>query len=231
MSYELCVCDTVRTEEDVMIRLSRRRAKGNVTRTLPHREVRGIRLAILRLLNALDLVVYALVGVAFVAAALLAFVFSISQVIFNLLNSLGVGVGLHLNVSFSSIAQVVLGFVSDLLLVLIIMELLGTIRSYVEKGDTSVEPFLIIGIISATRGILSVGARLYITGATLTPDDFRNAMIELAVNALVIIALGITMRILDGLIAQPDGHHTGDRQAKDPSLAAPPLPATPPGQS
>ncbi len=212
-----------------MIRLSRRRAKGNVTGTLPHREVRGIRLAILRLLNALDLVVYALVGVAFVAAAVLAFAFSIAQVIFNLLLSLGISV--QLNVSYPSIAQDVLNFVSDLLLVLIIMELLGTIRSYVEKGDTSVEPFLIIGIISATRGILSVGARLYITGGTLSADDFRNAMIELAVNALVIIALGITMRILDGLIAQPDGHHAGDRQAKDPALASPPLPATPPGQS
>lgn len=194
-----------------MIRLSRRRGKGNVTGTLPHREVKGIRLAILRLLNGLDLVVYALVGVAFVAAAVLAFAFSIGQVVFNLLESLGVD--LHVHVNYSNIAQDVLGFVSDLLLVLIIMELLGTIRSYVEKGDTSVEPFLIIGIISATRGILSVGARLYITGDRLSADDFRNAMIELAVNALVIIALGITMRILDGLIAQPDGRHTGSQHA------------------
>ena len=197
-----------------MIRLSRRRGKGNVTGTLPHREVRGIRLAILRLLNGLDLVVYALVGIAFVAAAVLAFAFSIGQVVFNLLDSLGVN--LPLTVSYPSIAQDVLNFVSDLLLVLIIMELLGTIRSYVEKGDTSVEPFLIIGIISATRGILSVGARLYITGESLKVDDFRNAMIELAVNALVIIALGITMRILDGLIAQPDGRHnrTGSQRAE-----------------
>ncbi|HEY7342846.1 MAG TPA: hypothetical protein VH591_18380 [Ktedonobacterales bacterium] len=43
-----------------MIRLSRRSGKVNVTGTLPHREVKGIRLAILRLLNALDLVVYAI---------------------------------------------------------------------------------------------------------------------------------------------------------------------------
>ena len=193
-----------------MFGLSRRRAKSKVPGTPPRREVKGIRLAILRLLNGLDLVVYALVGVAFVAAAVLAFAFSIGQVVFNLLDSLGVNIPLY--VSYLSIAQDVLNFVSDLLLVLIIMELLGTIRSYVEKGDTSVEPFLIIGIISATRGILSVGARLYITGDRLSADDFRNAMIELAVNALVIIALGITMRILDGLIAQPDGRHTGNQR-------------------
>src|SRR5690349_5303166 len=205
----------VRTEEEVMIRLSRRRDKGNVTGTLPHREVRGIRLAILRMLNGLDLVVYALVGVAFVAAAVLAFAFSIGQVIFNVLHSFGVSfISFQLKAStYTSIAQAVLDLVSDLLQVLVIMELLGTIRSYVENGDTSVGPFLIIGIISATRGILSVGARLYIAGATLSADDFRNAMIELAINALVIIALGITMRILDGLIAQPDGRHTGSQHA------------------
>src|SRR5690348_3064661 len=195
-----------------MFGLSRRRAKSKVPGTPPRREVKGIRLAILRLLNGLDLVVYALVGVAFVAAAILAFAFSIGQVIFNLLHSFGITFQLKAS-TCPSIAQAVLDFVSDLLLVLIIMELLGTIRSYVEKGDTSVEPFLIIGIISATRGILSVGARLYIAGATLSADDFRNAMIELAINALVIIALGITMRILDGLIAQPDGRHTGSQHA------------------
>jgi len=190
-----------------MFGLSRRRAKGNVTGTPPHREVKGVRLAILRLLNGLDLVVYALVGIAFVAAALLAFLFSISLLVDSLLKNLGVNV--PFNLSFPGIAQVVLGFVSDLLLVLIIMELLSTIRSYVEKGDTSVEPFLIIGIISATRGILSIGARLYLsgTGATLTADEFRNTMIELAVNALVIIALGVTIRILDGVmhLRKPDG--------------------------
>jgi hypothetical protein len=103
------------------------------------------------------------------------------------------------------------------------MELLGTIRSYVEKGDTSVEPFLIIGIISATRGILSVGARLYITGTPLTPDEFRNAMIELAVNAVVIIALGVTMRILDGLIEPKGGGHSpGQSPTGTDSAGAPP---------
>lgn len=208
-----------------MIRLSRRRGKGTVTGTAPHREVKGIRLAILRVLNGLDLVVYALVGIAFVAAAVLAFAFSIAQVIFNLLKDLDIGV--HFTLPSTNIAQDVLNFVSDLLLVLIIMELLGTIRSYVEKGDTSVEPFLIIGIISATRGILSVGARLYITGGTLSADEFRNAMIELAVNALVIIALGITMRILDGLITPPDGRHTGSQRAESLSTSDNPRPATP----
>jgi phosphate-starvation-inducible protein E len=156
---------------------------------------KGIRLAILHILNILDLVVYTLVGMAFVAAAMLAFVFSVSHLLLHF----------DLVLPMSNIAQVVLDFASDLLLVIIIMELLFTIRSYVEKGDTSVEPFLIIGIISATRGILSIGARLYIGGTVLTTDEFRSAMIELAVNALVIIVLGFTIRILGGSSLHQDG--------------------------
>jgi hypothetical protein len=55
-------------------------------------------------------------------------------------------------------------------------------------------------IISATRGILSIGARLSIEGAgllkagsTAPPAEFTTAMIELGVNAAVILALGITL--------------------------------------
>ncbi len=206
-----------------MIRLSTRRGGRIVTGSdQPGKPVKGIRLLILRILNGLDLVVYTLVGLAFVAAAVLAFVFSVSHLLLHF----------DLAPSFTNItAQDVLDFVSDLLLVLIIMELLGTIRSYVEKGDTSVEPFLIIGIISATRGILSIGARLYIGGTRLTPDEFRSAMIELAINALVIIVLGVTMRILDGLIESPDGHHRGgkpaDGAAQTASAAGEPASQTP----
>ena len=168
-------------------------------------DARGIRLTILRVLNGLDLVVYALVGLAFIAAAVLAFVFSVSHLLSTLTPPF----------SNIAIAQDILGFVSDLLLVIIIMELLFTIRSYVEKGDTSVEPFLIIGIISATRGILSIGARLYITGMQLTADDFRNSMIELAINALVIIVLGFTIRILGSVSLHQDSKHTKIQHAGD----------------
>lgn len=186
-----------------MIGISRRRSRpDNKGHADQSETMRGIRLLIARILDGLDLIVYTLVGLAFVAAAVLAFVFSFSHLL------------LHFDfvLPLNNAAQDVLDFVSDLLLVLIIMELLSTIRSYVEKGDISVVPFLIIGIISATRGILSIGARLYISDATLTPDEFRNAMIELAVNALVIIVLGITIRMLDGLVLQPGGHHVASRE-------------------
>ena len=93
-----------------------------------------------------------------------------------------------------NIAQAIIDLVSDLLLVLIIMEVLATVLHYLREHATSLKPFLFIGMISATRGVLAIGARLSIT--KVTGDDFRNAMIELGVNAAVILALGVTLRIL-----------------------------------
>ncbi len=148
----------------------------------------------LRILDFLDGIVYTLVGIAFLLAAGMALTFA-------------VGKALH---SFFGIlpdtfpVQTVLDFVSDLLLVLIIMEVLGTIRSYLEKGDSAVTPFLFIGIISATRGILSIGAQLSITGNTFTDVEFHNKLVELAVNAAIIVALGVTLRIMGNLAASED---------------------------
>ncbi|MGO8948743.1 MAG: phosphate-starvation-inducible PsiE family protein [Ktedonobacterales bacterium] len=79
-------------------------------------------------------------------------------------------------------AQDVIALVSDLLLTLIIMEVLGTVVHHLRDGETTLRPFLFIGIISATRGILAVGARLSVS-STLTSDEFIRDMVELGVNA------------------------------------------------
>lgn len=88
------------------------------------------------------------------------------------------------------------------LLVLIIMEVLGTVTHYLKSHETSLRPFLFIGIVSATRSILSIGAKLSVgqeSTNTLTPG-FESAMIELGVSALVILALGITLKLLGRLV-------------------------------
>ncbi len=63
---------------------------------------------------------------------------------------------------------------------------------------TSLRPFLFIGIVSAPRGILSIGARLSVN--EVTGDAFRDAMIELAVDGGVILALGLTLKLLGKLV-------------------------------
>ena len=96
------------------------------------------------------------------------------------------------------VANAIIKLISDLLLVLIIMEVLSTVTHYLKSHATSLRPFLFIGIISATRGILSIGARLSIE--TVTGNDFYQTMIELGVNALVILALGITLKMLGDIV-------------------------------
>ncbi len=171
-----------------MERLDRRHRVQSIYDKIPN----PVRRYSLKILDGLDLTIYIMVGVAFVLAAVMALAYSL----------LNLGSSFQLFSIPSNVGSYVLAFVSDLLLVLIIMEVLGTIRSYLERGDTSVKPFIFIGMISATRGILSIGARLALASSTMpdhTPqaaDDFRNNMIELGINAGIIILLGATLRIM-----------------------------------
>ncbi len=83
-------------------------------------------------------------------------------------------------------------FINDLLLVLIILEVLGTVRSYLDTGTTSLKPFLYIGIISATRRILAIGAQTTL-GAAPSDSGFQHLMIDLAINGLVVLALSVAL--------------------------------------
>src|SRR6266566_3275308 len=89
----------------------------------------------------------------------------------------------------------VITFVNDLLLVLIILEVLGTVRSYLANGETTLRPFLYIGIISATRRILAIGARTTL-GEISSESTFRHLMIDLGVNGAVVLALGIALYLV-----------------------------------
>lgn len=132
-----------------------------------------------------DRLIYGLVGICFFLGAL----FTLGYAFYHFYH--------QLNINFSdpsNIAQAIINLVSDLLLVLIIMEVLGTVLHYLRERATSLKPFLFIGMISATRGVLAIGARLSVT--RVSGDEFRDAMIELGVNAAVILALGITLRVL-----------------------------------
>ncbi|HKB47905.1 MAG TPA: phosphate-starvation-inducible PsiE family protein, partial [Ktedonobacterales bacterium] len=146
-------------------------------------------------LSKTDTVVYVLVGIFFFLAALLSLCYGIGKFGYSLWNLAQSGISAVKPGSKAPTALI--DFVSDLLLTLIIMEVLGTVVQYLRYRETSLKPFLFIGIISATRGILAVGARLSITeGGALKIDDFRTDMVELGVNAAVIIALGVTMRLI-----------------------------------
>jgi len=131
-----------------------------------------------------DSIIYAIVGLCFFVGALFALGFSFwdfTAQMQTVSKPSDIGLG-------------IIKLVSDLLLVLIIMEVLSTVIHYLKEHATSLRPFLFIGIVSATRGILSIGAKLSV--GEVTGSSFNNAMIELGVNAAVILALGITLKLL-----------------------------------
>jgi uncharacterized membrane protein (DUF373 family) len=135
-------------------------------------------------LEAADAIVYGLVGVVFLLAAL--GMLGYSLVAFP---------GALRNTGF---ALAVVTLVNDLLLVMIIMEVLRTVLSYLQERATSLQPFLFIAAISATRRILAIGAQMSVTGDTLSPDKFRQVMIDMGANAGAILAIAVALYLLAG---------------------------------
>lgn len=148
------------------------------------------------ILERLDSAIYVLVGICFFAAAVLSLGYGIGSFTYHVLRVPDFPLGLLGDKGIG--ATDIIALVSDLLLTLIIMEVLGTVVHHLRDKETTLKPFLFIGIISATRGILAVGARLSVS--QVQNDEFVRAMVELGVNAAVIIALGVTMKLIGNLL-------------------------------
>lgn len=181
------------------------------------RQKRGFHPATM-LLEAGDSLVYILVGICFFVAALLSLIYGLGSFAQHVLQTPNLPWGL-LGDKGPGAADII-ALVSDLLLTLIIMEVLGTVVHHLRDKETTLKPFLFIGIISATRGILAVGARLSVSTDGKLTEDFFRSMIELAINAAVIIALGGAMKIMGNLLeegATPRGRRVHTHQHQHPS--------------
>ena len=128
-------------------------------------------------LDGVDRAIYILVAILFLVAALAMGFYSIITFM------------QHVREDF---LRQLIGSINDLLLVLIILEVFGTVRSYLSEGTTSVRPFLYIGIISATRRILAIGAESTI-GEVANEAVFRRLMIDLGINGAVVLALAVAL--------------------------------------
>ena len=85
--------------------------------------------------------------------------------------------------------------IDDVLFVVIVLELLRTVVAHLETEDFQLRSFLIIGIISAVRHILGVGARLTLE-AGITDTQFNRAQIDLGVSAAVVLALAVSFILI-----------------------------------
>ncbi|MHB8576494.1 MAG: phosphate-starvation-inducible PsiE family protein [Dehalococcoidia bacterium] len=146
----------------------------------PNRMRRLLRLQIDPFLEWVDVALYTAAALLFLAVALIYGVYAVVTFAQHFDDS---GPG-----AFTSL---VLDAITNLLLVLIVLEVVGTIRSYLTTGATSLKPFLYIGIISAVRRILEIGAASALGGT----DEalFRHRVIELGVDAAVVLALAVAL--------------------------------------
>jgi uncharacterized membrane protein (DUF373 family) len=147
-----------------------------------HAAARHVHQTVVPMLETADAVVYAMVGVVFFVAALGMLGYSVIVFPANLRDD---GFGLA-----------VVALVNNLLLVMIIMEVLRTVLSYLQEGGSSLQPFLFIAAISATRRVLAVGAQMSVAGENIAPVRFQRAMLDLGANAGVILAIAAALYLL-----------------------------------
>ncbi len=148
----------------------------------PSTGVRHVHQTLVPILETADAIVYAAVGAVFLIAAIGMLGYSLSA--------------FPANLHTTGFALAIVTLVNDLLLVMIIMEVLRTIISYLQEHATSLRPFMFIAAISATRRILAIGAQMSIAGDTLSTDRFREAMIDLSANAAAILAISLALYLL-----------------------------------
>ena len=97
----------------------------------------------------------------------------------------------------------VVNVLDRLLLVLMIIELLYTVKISFREHALIPEPFLIVGLIAVTRRVLVVTAQLAVL--LETPNDvlFRNAMFELALLTVMVLAFVASLLMLRKRSATP----------------------------
>jgi uncharacterized membrane protein (DUF373 family) len=129
-------------------------------------------------MRSLSRAIYVGVGTALMCAGISIFFYS-----------LGMFFTVYLQKGFMS---AILHLFHDLLLVLIVMEVMRTITNFLRENTISMEPFLYIGIIAATRSILTAGAEISSREAA-DVATFNRYLMEIGVNGLVILMIAVAL--------------------------------------
>jgi uncharacterized membrane protein (DUF373 family) len=87
----------------------------------------------------------------------------------------------------------------QLLLVLMLVEILHTVRISIRSQEIITEPFLIVGLIASIRRVLVItmqAAKLTEEGHETSEAAFRNSMIELGLLGFLVLILAIAIYLL-----------------------------------
>ena len=98
-------------------------------------------------------------------------------------------------ISSGTLADNVVFLLDRILLIIIFVEVLYTVQVSFRQHILRPEPFLVVGLIAVTRRILVLTAEMSKL-AKETQTSFNNAMIELGLLTILIIALVVCLRML-----------------------------------
>lgn len=98
-------------------------------------------------------------------------------------------------VSTLSLSENIVFLLDRILLIIIFAEVLYTVQQSFRQHILRPEPFLVVGLIAVTRRILVLTAEMSKL-AKETPTGFYNAMIELGLLTILVIALVVCLRLL-----------------------------------
>jgi uncharacterized membrane protein (DUF373 family) len=130
----------------------------------------------LRLLVKGEIALFMAIAVALIAIAVVVFVHGVHDFVFA--------------APQEEFAVTITGGVNNALFIVVVLELVRTIVARLEGGGFQLQPFLVIGIVSATRDILNVGAQLSLIREQVS---LVRSMTELGVNAAVVLSLSTAL--------------------------------------
>ncbi len=148
-----------------------------------------------QLLHLTESSLYAAVGVLLGAAAI--------AVLFEAGGILWHGI-LHGTLADSGLKEL-----DALLLVLVLVEILHTVRISIGSKEIVLEPFLIVGLIASVRRVLVIAmqaAQLSEQGSN-TPETFQRSMIELGVVGFLVLVFVISIYVLRKATPKDEAQH------------------------
>ncbi len=91
--------------------------------------------------------------------------------------------------------RAIIELIHELLLIMILLELFSTVITYLKEHIIPLAPFIIIGIISSLRKLLTIGAEMTLSGITQTISDkiFQRYLTELGVHTAIVFVLVIAL--------------------------------------
>ncbi len=138
-------------------------------------------------LGAAEVAIYAVLAVL-LSATILAGIASACKLLFD-------------SVIHWTVATQTLRVLNELLIVLMLAEILHTVRISIRSHVLVTEPFLVVGLIASIRRILVISLEMATLGreSTWTSDNsvvFRNSMIELGLLSLLVLVLVFSIMLL-----------------------------------